>query len=111
MKLYEIILPTCDNAGNSLDSEHREFQARVLSIVNGLTKRPEATGYWKTNGTIQTETVVAYQVACLPGQWERIVDLAVSLFPDQKAFFTAEIGDAMIVFPDGFHAEETVAVA
>jgi hypothetical protein len=97
MKLFEITLPTTDNAGASLQTAHMLWQAHVMRIAGGYTEYPMSRGVWHDGpGKIYIDQVVPYRVACTLDQWQEIVREAFKAFPDQLAIFHAHVGTAVI---------------
>jgi hypothetical protein len=95
MRLFEIILPRATNNGLPYDSAHQAYARWLLDCFGGLT-RVETVGLWRGEGQTYTDTGFAYRVATEFDQRDEMVRIARGLFPDQEAFFIAEIGTAEI---------------
>lgn len=98
MKLYEIVLPEHDNLGKPYLTQHGLWQERALVQAGGYTELPLATGMWfnHIDGAVYQDKVITYHIACEPHIFLSLVAEAFKLFNDQKAIFTAEIGEATI---------------
>jgi hypothetical protein len=99
MKLFEIALPTKDNVGKSYGRALKRWEKLALSYAGGYTKLPVAQGAWRDpqTGLIYRDLMRGYRVACSPSQFGCLIHAAWECFPDQVAFFTAELGEASIV--------------
>ena len=102
MKLYEIALPLRDNSGNALANAHARWKIEAVDIAGGMTERPEGQGYWRApnSARMYIDEMRPYQFACDAPTFRKLVALARKLFPDQIAFWTAEIGQAKIIPAD-----------
>ena len=98
MKLYEIILPDHDNLGKPFLTQHGLWQERALAQAGGYTELPVANGLWRDpqDSRDYYEKVIIYRIACEQHIFLSLVAEAFKLFSDQKAIFTAEIGEATI---------------
>ena len=97
MRLFEILLPQTDNDGQSMRQSFVVFEAYALHIAGGFTKCGVVEGQWRNdNGTIMTDYLLPYRVACSPAQWAQIVSRAFALWPDQEAICHSHIGECTI---------------
>ncbi len=95
MRVFEIILPRRDNSGVALHQAHMHYQEALLDCFGGFTQY-DVQGIWHDDGGKRyTDYSVAYRVA-LDDEPE-LVAMAEPLFPDQLAFYVAEIGTAEII--------------
>ena len=106
MRVYMIALPVHDNAGKDLSGAHAAFQSICVVQFGGCTKRPSGEGQWydDVEGRVHYDTMVPYEIAVPdgnaaiePGVMSYLAGVVGPLFPDQKAFFIAEIGTAHII--------------
>lgn len=102
MQLWEITLPLKDNAGVALHMAHKNFAATLLDTFGGYTDAGDGVGAWRDGGKVYKEPVRTYRVAC--EDEPAFGDLAGPYFPDQLAFFVAQIGAAKIIDGPAAHA-------
>lgn len=98
MKLFEIMIPSTTNAGDSYTPQRAEFEEFVLRCAGGLTRGDLCHGLWRPPGEFITyvDGMYPYKIACTERQFARILRFAFKVFADQKSLFTAEVGYATI---------------
>ena len=97
MKLYEIAIPLCNNAGLSTTPERKAWEKTVLKLSGGYTRLPAADGAWgDDSGKVFLDRVYSYRLACSAEVFAAVLAEAFRVFSDQLAIFTAEIGTATI---------------
>lgn len=98
MKLFEIILPVLDNSGEDLSAAHDAFVSYLLDKFGGFTSL-DTKGAWKDDkGRVFRDASVTYRVASTTSLWGLgAVAKARELFPDQLAFYVAEVGTGEII--------------
>lgn len=105
MNLYQFLIPTHDNAGNSHEKPRAAFEKAMLEVAGGFTELPQCRGQWKDDhGKVHKDDVIPYNVAIPTSREgtlasERIEGLvreAFKLFSDQHAIYCACIGEANI---------------
>jgi hypothetical protein len=109
MNVYQIALPDTTNSvwGASFFNAHahiniaagrREWATRALQAAGGFTYLGERRGAWMDDeGRVYDETMHWYEVACARDTWDALVLYAFQLFPDQKAIYTARVGECEII--------------
>lgn len=101
MNLYQFLIPTHDNAGNSHEKPRAAFEKAMLEVAGGFTELPQCRGQWKDNhGKIHKDDVIPYNVAIesmSATTIDSLVAKAFELFSDQKAIYYAHIGNAAII--------------
>ena len=88
--LYEMLIPTQFNDGQSTAQEQVAFQNDCLKLAGGYTELGQATGAWKSpDGHVYHDATIPFRVAC---------DAATAhhLAVDAKALFKQE---AVILYP------------
>jgi hypothetical protein len=116
MNLYQITLPAfakLSDASPHVDEWRKtmlekavEWRKTVLEKAGGYTQLNAAQGAWidETHDTRRhpiSDILTVYQIACEPAAWRAIVAKAFECFPNEKAIFWAQIGDATVEFrPD-----------
>lgn len=99
MNLYEIQIPVHANGGKRYELARRtKFQDWLLQYAGGYSRNEHAIiGAWRNvAGEVYIEQMMSYHVACSAQAFEKIMAAAFSIFPDQHAIFTAQIGQADI---------------
>lgn len=97
MKLYEFFLPVNDNSGAATGLARAQFQEDVLQECGGFSMGAHKRGAWADNtGKVFYDEIAPITIACEPIQRDWLLRRAFELFPDQKAIFVAEIGEATI---------------
>lgn len=98
MQVWEIILPCRDNSGVALHQAHKHFVANVANAYGGITQS-ECAGVWVgAQGRVYTDASIRYQVAADDKDVRGyLLNAARALFPDQEAFYIAQIGAAEII--------------
>lgn len=95
MKLYEFLLPVNDNLGRTTIIGCERFLQSALRLTGGYTQLRNAIGAWKADKDYY-DFVLPVRVACSEEHRDNLLEIAFELFPDQKAIFVAEIGEATI---------------
>lgn len=102
MQVWEITLPLRDNDGKPCRAAHRAYQAWLLNMFGGFSER-NSVGQWKDDdGSHYSDPSIVYTVASDPrfateeGFKRSLTSVAAKLFPDQKAFYVAHVGQAWI---------------
>lgn len=92
MKLFEILLPLRDNAGNSTSKARDAFAVFVLREVGGISILSDVKGAWRDDaGKVYHDICVPYRVAC--DNFSIIVKEAHKLFADQKCLLWYTVAD------------------
>ncbi len=100
MNVYQIAVPETANDGlASYHDAQDTFETMILVRAGGYTDLGVRVGAWKdpSDGKVYKERMRWYQVACEPGDWNVVIEYAFDLFPDQVAFFVAQVGTAEII--------------
>ncbi len=100
MALYQFNLPEQTNDGlSSYDAAREAWENAALAEAGGFTDLGKQFGAWRdpATGAVYRETMHAYQVATTRDVADNLATRAFELFPDQLAFFVAELGEARIV--------------
>lgn len=93
MKLFQFLIPVYDNEGQPYAGEHARLERWLVDTIGGYTKLPEVRGGWKDpSGEVYEEPMIPYQIACETDRSWEILGVIANLFPDQQAFFYADIG-------------------
>jgi hypothetical protein len=98
MQLYQFNLPDRSNDG-AVDYAHARnvWEEIALAEAGGFTALGKHVGAWRADdGTVYREPMFAYQVATTREGMEALAAKSFALFPDQLAFFVAEVGSARI---------------
>lgn len=93
MQLWEFILPLSDNGGRSYARALSETRAVLLDCFGGYTVI-EADSGWREGAIPYEAPVACFRVLC---EERPSVDWLWDLFPDQKAFHLARIGEGEII--------------
>jgi len=98
MKLYQFTLPLENNRLVSYDGNIQQWTQEAAQLAGGVTAQGQSYGTWKSNryGLI-TELVANFLVAVPSDEvYNKLLQRAFELFPDQQAIFTAHIGEAWV---------------
>lgn len=103
LPLFCILLPTKKKThagGADYLPELRLWEGYALSRAGGFTATGFVTGTWRDDetGLVYTDRMAGYEIACASHVFNKLIDDARRLFPDQRAFFTATVGIAQIVY-------------
>lgn len=93
-RLREIAIPIDDNAHRSYAVERGRFEVELSRITSGYTRMAVSEGFWRDpeTNTIYQDRVAIYRIGCNAEEFGRVLSLAFDFFPDQKAFFVADVG-------------------
>ena len=95
MNLYAITVPNTRGLLNI-------FENVALDLAGGYTFVGLTSGSWRDDtGTVHTDKMALYHIACTAPIFKRVVTLAFKLFPTELAIFTAKLGTATIVTREG----------
>lgn len=96
MKLYEVHVPLRTNDGRDYRAAIEEFENSLMDGFGGFHRLQPVKGAWRDDKDY-IETMVPFCVAAKSiSDKLDLRDLAFAHFPDQKAIFVAEIGEATI---------------
>lgn len=102
MDLYEVTIPTEDNAGQSMREAHAAFGLWLIESFGGFTSW-RTHGAWQDAGRSYVEASITYRVAIREAQCPgdaavpHIAAQALAIFPDQLAVYIAQVGTAAII--------------
>ncbi len=74
---------------------HKHMQGELVDAFGGFTQSDVRGSWLDDNGKLYTDRSIAYRVAC--DDEPALAAMAGPLFPDQLAFYVAEIGRAEII--------------
>lgn len=97
--LYQFVLPALNNAGTqNYDRARWAFEAAAAKHAGGFTYLGlQVGGEAAAEGKVRREPVHVYTVAAFSEEKDALIALLPSLYPDQYAFFVAEIGLAEFI--------------
>lgn len=93
MKLWEIILPTHDNAGGSYHAAHLSTVAWFRAAYGGFTAYKSA-GSWVDAGVTYNDKSVTYRILC---DDRPSLDALFDFFPDQLAIALFQVGTGDVI--------------
>jgi hypothetical protein len=91
MNLYQIHTPR--------GGDHAAFQYALLEAGGGFSAH-ERRGCWRGPDGIEAEAMTVYEVGCEPGAFETVARRAADIWPDEKAWFMAQLGAARVISGD-----------
>ena len=100
MKLYEILVPTIygDTLKPISTAHHKNWDAEVRKITNGLTILKPAKGQWLHESKLYEERTIPVRIACGPIQMNKIVDLTLRHYRQKAVMYYLISEDCHIVY-------------
>lgn len=102
---WEIMVPIRDNKGEKYSFRwHKEWDAKIVSISNGLTIQKKVKGKWiSIDGKLHEEHMIQVIVDCTPEEIKKIEDITAGHYK-QKAICSRKISDEahLVVYDDNF---------
>lgn len=106
LKHYQILIPVFTNAGETYIDERHTWEMYLFDKIGGFTRGLKVFGAWRDpkDGEAYWEEMIPYNVALSEDRditaeekFAEITAEAFGLFGDQKTFFIADLGTALIV--------------
>lgn len=98
IKVWEVLVPTCDNNGKTFPkSHHEEWDKHVCTYSGGLTIYNTVKGTW---GTIK-ERLIPVRIACTEKQMKEIMEFT-SIHYGQEEVMAWEISETVLRYKNEF---------
>ena len=100
LKHYQILIPVFTNAGETYTDERHTWEMYLFDKIGGFTRGLKVFGAWRDPEADKAywEEMIPYYVAVKDEDtFAEITAEAFGIFADQKTFFIAALGTALIV--------------
>jgi hypothetical protein len=100
MKLYEILVPTIygDTMKPISTKHHRNWDAWVMKLSNGLTLLSPAKGRWRYQGDLYTERIIPVRIMCSEKQMQKIVEFTLKHYRQKAVMFYTISDNCSIIY-------------
>ena len=97
--IWELLVPVSWNTGRDIPiSHHRDWDAKVRDIADGLTILKAAKGQWiSPDGDLYSEHMIPVRVACTEEEIKKIARFTLSHYNQEKVMFY-RIADKVYIY-------------